>query len=158
MGESFSMGFWIKANYSEAGDPAIVSNKRWENGKNPGFILALVPYTARFNVGDGTNRMDYDFALPMDFYGGWSYLVLSIDLENKTVSLSVDFKEFDTVEIPDALKDALFIGVPGLVIGQDGSKVYNNSLPATIDDFLLIEGVLTQEDVAALATYYGVND
>ena len=157
LGESFSVSLWMKANYSEEGDPSIFSNKRWENGRNPGFILSLVPYSARFNVGNGSARMDYDFALPMDVYSGWTHLTFVVNLEDKTVSLSVDFKEFTTIKITEELKNCLFVGVPGLVFGQDGSKAYGNTLPATIDDVLVVSDVLTQEDVAALATYYGVN-
>lgn len=156
LGQSFSVSCWIKANYSEEGDPSIFANKRWENGRNPGFILALVPYTARFNVGNGNDRMDYDFALPMDFYQGWTHLILTVDLEAKTVSLSVDFGEFKTVEITDALKNYTFVGSPGIVFGQDASKKYGNALPATLDEILVVDGALTQADVDALAAYYGV--
>lgn len=151
---SFSVAFWLKTNGTD-GDPCIIANKDWSSGSNPGFLLALRSDNIKFNLGDGDNRMDEDFALPIDYNIGWIYVILSVDRDAGKVYFSYDFEPFTAVDITDELKDATFDGINGLVIGQDGTTEYD-PLPGTIDDLLIVNGALTEEDIALLAAYYGV--
>ena len=38
--DSFTLSFWVKELDSSSGDPALVSNKAWESGMNPGMTIA----------------------------------------------------------------------------------------------------------------------
>ncbi len=152
--DSYSVSFWMKVPGLVSGDPAIISNKNWSSGKNPGFILSLRTSDILFNVGNGVDRMDFENALPIDCMGGWMHVLLVVDREAGKVSISYDFDEFVTMDIPESLKSNPYNA--GLItIGQDTTKKYQ-SLPAVLDEVVIVADALTQDDVAALAAYYGV--
>lgn len=152
---SFTVSFWFKTPGTDS-DPCLISNKDWSSGSNPGFLLALRDTNIRFNLGDGDNRMDEDFNLPGDYLTGWVHAILSVDRDAGTASFYYDFELYTTVDLTDELKDCSFDGMSGLVVGQDGSTEYGEDLPAIIDDVLVVNGAITEDDVAALAAYYGV--
>ena len=57
--------------------------------------------------------------------------------------------------ISDALKDVDFNAKSQTVnIGQDGTGQYRVNLGAELDEFILLDGVLTDKDVAALKGVY----
>ena len=154
--DSFSIALWVKTT-GVTSDPSLISNKNWANGVNKGFILALRDkQDLRFNIGDGTNRADKPFALPSDYRTGWVHVVLVVDREAGVVKLSYDFDEFQTLTLPNNLKDTSFDAFEVLNIGQDGTGNYSASCTATVDEFMLFDGVLSEEDLTALAKYYGI--
>ena len=94
--------------------------------------------------------------LPSDYGTGWVYVVLVVDREKGEVKLSYDFGAFQTMTIPDTMKDASFDAFEVLNIGQDGTGSYSAACKATVDEFMLFDGLLDEDDLAALAQYYGV--
>ena len=151
---SFSVAFWMRTGGADS-DPAILSNKDWENGINKGFILSLKGVDLKFNVSDGQNRFDEDFRLPPDFRNGWVYVVFVVDRQAGQGRLSYDFGPFMTTTLPDEFKDLDFdAGFPTVNIGQDATGQYEVGLGAELDEFILVDGVLTDEDVAALKGVY----
>ncbi|MBP3377622.1 MAG: alkaline phosphatase family protein [Clostridia bacterium] len=152
--ESYSISFWMKVPSMVSGDPAIISNKNWSSGNNPGFIFSLRTSDTTFNVGNGSDRMDFENALPLDFVGGWMHVRLVVDRQAGTVGVAYDFGDIKTTEIPESLKNHPFNA--GLLnIGQDSTKKYQG-LPAVLDDIVIVQGALTKRDLMALAEYYGV--
>ena len=151
---SFSVAFWMRTGGADS-DPAILSNKDWENGINKGFILSLKGVDLKFNVSDGQNRFDEDFRLPPDFRNGWVYVVFVVDRQAGQGRLSYDFGPFMTTTLPDEFKDLDFdAGFPTVNIGQDATGQYEVGLGAELDEFILVDGVLTDEDVASLKGVY----
>ena len=152
---SFTVGLWVNTQ-GVTSDPSLFSNKNWVNGSNAGFILSLRNANdVKFNFGNGTNRMDKEVPLPSDYKTGWMYVLTVVDRENAEVRISVDFGDFVTVKIPDSLKNSTANAFNVLNIGQDGTGVYNADLAATVDEFMLFDGVLDKSDVAQLKKYYG---
>lgn len=155
--DSFTIALWIKTA-GVSSDPAIFSNKDWEKGTNNGFILSLRNSNdIKFNMGDGSSRMDKEIALPHDYQTGWMHLVLVFDRAAGQVRVSVDFGSFVTIAIPTSMKNLSANAYNVLNIGQDGTGNYSANLNATVDEFMIFEDAMTQENVAALARYYGVN-
>ena len=156
---SFTLAFWINLE-TVTGDPVIISNKDWETGKNPGF--AISPRNGsymRLNFGDGSNRIDCDIDLPADYATGWMHVIAIVDRDAGKISLCFDFGEIVSVDIPDSLKDTSLTTVfTSLNIGQDGTGEYEYSLPATVDEFMIFDGVFGAEDVEALANYFGIEN
>ncbi len=153
--DSFTVSMWLKTEGS-GGDPAIISNKDWESGKNKGIILSLRNgEDIRFNVGNGSSRMDADAILPSDYNEGWMHILLIVDREQNKVRFCYDFGLFSTTAIPSSLAKASFDGISGLNIGQDGTGVYEHRLPATVDELMIFDGALDTNEAAALAAYYG---
>ncbi len=151
---SFSVCLWMKTG-GVASDPVLFSNKDWNNGSKPGFVLSLRSGDVKFNAGNGSSRMDPVFQLPLDYADGWVHLALAVDREAGEVRFAYDFGEFVTAKIPDELKGSHFNAFRNLNIGQDGTGKYSAHLSAVLDDFLLIDGAMTQDDLAALAKHYG---
>ena len=153
---SFSAALWVKTR-GVTSDPVLLGNKDWGNGVYNGFVLSLRNSNdLKFNVGDGTSRADMECLLPSDYGTGWVYVVLVVDREKGEVKLSYDFGAFQTMTIPDTMKDASFDAFEVLNIGQDGTGSYSAACKATVDEFMLFDGLLDEDDLAALAQYYGV--
>ena len=153
---SFTIAMWVKT-MGASGDPALFSNKDWDKGVNKGYVLSLNgdERKIRFNAGDGVNRMDGDYPLPADYYEGWMHITLVVDRENGVVRMAYDFGTLIPTDIPASLLDDSWNGLSQLCIGSDGTGAYKFKLSATVDEFMLFEGVLTKDDMAKLAEYYG---
>ncbi len=151
--KSFSVALWMKTD-GAVYDPCLLSNKDWMGGNNPGFVFALRESDVIFNAGNGTDRKDTQYPLPADYAGGWVYLVLVVDREAGEIRFSYDFEALRSAEIPASLKDVSFDTNYKLNIGQDGTGHINLSLTATLDEYLIVDGVLTDADVAALKAHY----
>ncbi len=150
---SFSVSCWLRIT-ERTSDPCVFSNKNWDSGYNPGFVLSYISNNFRFNLGDGTNRMDADFGLPYDFLYGWVPVIFIVDRDAGTVSLSLDFKTPVTYQISDMLINASFDGIGTVTFGQDGTCSYKCSMPAVMDELVIYNRALTAEDIANLKSYY----
>jgi len=154
--DSLSVAVWVKIS-DIVGTPSLFSNKDFSAGENNGFLCGFrTPDDIIFNFGDGSNCKDIGMAYPSNYRRGWVHIVLVMDREAGKVNISTDFDEFREFEIPTELKDDFANALPVLNIGQDGTGNYSNRLNATVDEFILFDGALTQDDVTALASYYGV--
>lgn len=141
------------------GDPAIVGNQNWNSGKSPGFLVYFQGNFIGFNVGDGSNRMKERPTLPYDYQAAWTHVLVSADREANVVKISYNFEEFVVYNIPAGLQDDNFDNPTGSFnIGHDGSGAYGSKLKATMDEFMVFDGVFTDEDLAALEQYYGITE
>ena len=151
------MAFWLKASplSQTKADPGLISNKDWQEGKYKGFILSYRgTKDIKFNVGDGTNRMDYERPLPTNYDEGWMHVILTVDRENKKVRIYYDFiYEGNEEPIPSNLTGKSFDSLD-LNIGQDGTGLLEYKLPAQMDEFIMTADILSEADVAALKAYY----
>ena len=76
----FSVAVWVRttADFSSGG-PSIVANKDWNSGRNPGWTLGVGSNGRyEFNVGDGTNRCDYDGPSGALTDGQWHHVAFSM--------------------------------------------------------------------------------
>eukprot|EP00804_Cyclotella_cryptica_P007729 CCRYP_001349-RA/>CCRYP_001349-RA protein AED:0.03 eAED:0.03 QI:702/0.83/0.76/1/0.83/0.84/13/138/1465 len=80
---SFTM-YIIVAAYTpwqdfSSGGPSIISNKDWKSGRNPGWMLGVgADGRYEWNVGDGTNRCDYDGPAATMNDGKWHHVAFSL--------------------------------------------------------------------------------
>jgi len=155
--DSFSACLWMKTG-GVNGDPALFSNKDWASGYKPGYVLSLRSGDVKFNSGNGTSRMDAEYQLPLDFADGWVHVALVVDREAGEIRFAYDFGEFETTKIPAELKGAHLNAFRALNIGQDGTGKMGYALSAVLDEFILIDGVMTQEQLNALAVHYGADE
>lgn len=155
---SFSAAFWVKTN-GVSGDPCFLCNKDWKSGLNDGFVFSLRESDIKFNAGgrNKTERMDVVAALPMDYKEGWMHVILVVDRERQQVRIYEDFGLEGWGDIPAALRDVSFDALP-LRIGQDGMGTYGDHLAAQLDEFILTADVLSDEDIAALRTFYQASE
>ena len=153
--KSFSLALWLKSD-GVGSDPVILSDKVWASGYNPGFVVALDSTTILVNFGNGRERMDTAFRLPIDFTGGWVHAALTVDREAGEVRCAFDFGKPEIVKIPEKFADADFGcgDCEGVRIGQDATGKYA-PLSAVLDDFVLVDGALTADDLEKMKAFYG---
>lgn len=124
--QDFTIDFRVKTEGWD-GDPAIISNKDWNSGSNPGFNIALSPGGGQIdvNVGDGANRADLDAGLIAD--GTWHHVMATFDRDGE-VALYVDGELVQST-------DMSFVGNIdtdfNLNIGQDGTGNYSEGFSST---------------------------
>ena len=153
---SFTVSLWMKTDGVD-GDPVLLSNKNWGSGSLPGYVLSLRNGDIKFNAGDGTNRMDMESMLPENTFDRWVHVLLIVDREAAQVKIIYDFSIVDSMSIPDSLINDSFDSFPVLNIGEDGTGSYGLKLSAILDEFVLIDGALTDAEIAALAEHYGMS-
>ena len=153
--DSFSISLWVNTT-GVTKDPPLFSNKDWDSGKNPGYLLSINENGGlKFNAGDGSNRTDLEVTLPLDYRYGWMHVILVVDSAAGQIKIAVDFGEFKTLTLPEALRESPFDALDVLTIGQDSTGVYYVPLTASIDEFMIFDGALTEAELAQLAAYYG---
>ena len=153
--DSFSVSMWVKTT-GVSSDPSLFSNKDWNNGALEGYVLSIRSSNdIKFNLGDGESRVDLEKLLPSNYQSGWMHVLLVVDRTAEEIRLAVDFGKFTSASLPAGMKGVSFDGYDVLNIGQDGTGNYGASLAATVDEFMVFDGALTADDVAALAEYYG---
>ena len=152
--DSFTVAFWLMTPGTRS-DPSLVSNKDWESGNNKGFIISLREDDIKFNLGDGSERMDSEFPLPDGYKDKWMHVLFTVNRDEGVVGFAYDFGELAVFPISDALSGVSFDGISDITIGQDGTGKYVSNVPGYIDDFIILKGAVTAEDIATLASYYG---
>ncbi len=152
---SFSVSFWIKTD-GVTGDPAIISNKNWENGGNDGFVLSLRSGDIKFNAGSKSAgiRMDATASLPLDYKEGWMHVILTVNRAERKVKLYIDFSLESELDIPDGFSGSSLDAL-NMNIGQDGTGNYGDHLPAQLDEMIITRDVLSESDITALKKFYG---
>lgn len=98
--DSFTVSVWVnhtgnfpdnRSTGGSADDPAILSNKDWNSGANTGwFIGAGADGRWQWNVGDGTDRADYDSASSLLSNGQWHHLCVVHDRSTNEARLYYD--------------------------------------------------------------------
>lgn len=131
---------------SWTGDPAIISNKNWSNGYNRGFVIAAKTNGDwKFNMGDGTSRIDLDGDAIDD--GAWHHLAVTYDANGtKAVYQDGTLINSTTTNLSNNVANAAL----RLFMGQDGTGTYAYNFPGDIAEVRIWTTALTAADLAAL--------
>lgn len=164
--DSFTVAFWVKTTgemNTTAGnaDPCIISSSSWHSGINPGLTLAYRnDYNGiRCNIADG-NAHDYiDAPFASGEGEGWTHIVAMIDRDNDQIHMVYNFTQKFSQKIQDALQSSSLTSSYPLNIGHDGSGTYTNKLTnLMVDEFMIYDGILSNDEVAELAGAYGMGN
>ena len=155
--DSFSIGFWMKV-MSNSQDPVIVGNQKHASGSNPGFALGFKYDWLDFKAGNKKTYTDNRGTLPEDYHDAWTYAVMVVDRENARIGFSFDFGEFEFSDLEEGFEDIDLTCKQKVNIGQDGSGVYPIKTPGIYDEMIFVDGVLTDDDIAALKSVYVHDD
>ena len=124
-------------------DPAIFSNKNWSNGLNKGFVVAgnTDGSTWKFNIGDGTNRIDIDGGIIDD--DEWHHIAITYDADgDKHVYQDGNLINTSSANISSATNTGL-----DLALMQDGNLNYGSSLASDISELRIWNRALSQSDI-----------
>ena len=177
-GKSFTFAFWINpTDLTTQGNnkeyEPILSTMTSYSGKANGFTLMLNTNNDRifFNASDGTQRYYNNSipgytgtdAFPENFVGNWTHIAITVNVGEDGQAyyrMYVNFtlvyeSKFNNV-YSSANEYSSDINGDVLTVGQYSSGTFANPLDANIDELLILEDALTEEDIAAMAAYYGI--
>jgi hypothetical protein len=163
----FSVALWMKStssfddNRGNGGtnyDPAIISNKNWNSGTNAGWVIAGNASNAGFNgvgnlewnIGDGSNRVDFDATNVPVNDGSWHHIVVTHDRDGDA-EFFLNGRKVGAATISHL--GNIDSGLPTCV-ATDGTlgTVWENRFPGAIDDVAIWRRLLTTEEVTSLYT------
>ncbi|MEQ8763753.1 MAG: Ig-like domain-containing protein [Planctomycetota bacterium] len=140
----FTVSFWIRTSQT-IGDSPFVSNKDWSSPNNIGWIIAAQGDSLHWQWsfrGDQSSRVDFDEAGTITD-NIWHHLVVTHDRDGDAVFYQDGVRLFNT---PIAGAGDIDSGLP-LLIGQDGTALYDAPLLGLVDDFALWRRVLDASEV-----------
>jgi hypothetical protein len=143
--QDFTIEFWVKAiEYS--GDPSFISNKNWDSGRNPGFVIsAQQGQYWKVNIGDGVDRLDVQGGYIQP--GQWHHLAVSFDRDALMKAYEdgaiVGFYSMNTI-------DDINSGLP-LVINQDGTTSYSFDFEGNYRDIRIWNAVIPESTITEWA-------
>lgn len=126
---------------SWSGDPSIFSNKNWASGGNKGFIMACNGSGWKFNISDGSTRIDLNGGTIND--NEWHHIAVTYDADG-------DKKVYQNGVLINSTSDILAGAVDNalsLALGQDGTLSYNNHLNANINEIRIWNTVLSETNI-----------
>ena len=170
--ESFTIALWMKTPSAHVSSP-IIMNKEWDTSEN-GLHVALERDTSkprgqesyiRYGFGNNASTVSVskDVSLPENFYSGWFHLIISVDRENREVTLVYDFGEAHTLKISSIYdanidKTNLTTIYNYLTLGNDATGEAEYKSGFSVDEFMIFDGAFDRADINKLAEYFGVNE
>ncbi|MBR4727029.1 MAG: alkaline phosphatase family protein [Clostridia bacterium] len=153
----FSILFWVLADAHLPEQICVLGNKSPEHGLHQarGFNVLLRNHAIMVQYGCGNDDTDTVTAFGADQYSGWIHVALSFDTQSGETVCYLNFQRAHTDRIAAPYAESLPQGGT-FVIGDDDRMNYNRSrgLIFRMDDLLILDGTLTDADVAALGKLY----
>ncbi|MFB6454412.1 LamG-like jellyroll fold domain-containing protein [Chitinophaga sp. Hz27] len=138
----FTIECRVKLNSGFAGDPSIISNKNWANGKNKGFIFSAVSGNSwKVNVGDSLNRVDLNGNIIAD--GKWHHLAVTFDRDG----LVKMYEDGTLVNSASMAGIGNITSAYPLAIGQDGTLSYGYKLDGSIAEVRIWDKVIPENEL-----------
>lgn len=141
--EDFAFGFWYKSEKGGASEGALMSNKDWASGGNPGYAIGNFSNGLRMNfTADGAGRKDiYNIGANND---DWHYVVINVD-RNAKMKAYVDNALVNETAIDDVKGKSINVG--DFVIGADGLK--NNGVDNVyLDEVRVFKRLMSDQERA----------
>jgi len=151
-GTSFTIECWMRADLPYEGDPALISNKDWDSGANPGWVLSARGDDWKFNIADKTGlRFDAAITTPDVNDGFWHHLAVIVDRSKQEYVLITD----NSVTVAQSMVSGEGVALgdidTGLPIGimQDGTGNYawGYKMPGAVDEVRIWNSALSPETV-----------
>jgi hypothetical protein len=110
-------------------DPSVISNKDWNRGVAPGFILAFAVINPmcdmRLNVGTGTQELDVTSTVGTLCSGEWHHVAATFERRGSGVAIALYVDG-----VPQGRATASTFGDTSsslpIVVGQDGTTRYSD--------------------------------
>ena len=144
-GDEFAVALWVCVPQTFRGYPAIISNKDWRNGNNPGFVMNGFDKYVQMNIGvPGGERFDlrpYDLEL-----GKWTFYAVTRGRNGVVRFYQGGQGGYLYWMAEKAPEIALVTGMP-FCLGQDGTSARKNEFSGDIDEFALWTRSLSHDEV-----------
>lgn len=147
--QNFSLSFWYCSDNGVANGGAMIANKNYSSGGNPGFAIGDFNDGLRFNfTADFGSRTDIRPLSPID--GVWHHLVINVD-RSKSYIAYLDGQLVKEVAIKNDETKSIDVDGSSFVIGADGFG-YNGLNDAYIDELYVFKHTLTTPEIIELYT------
>ncbi|MDR1440117.1 MAG: metallophosphoesterase, partial [Clostridiales bacterium] len=154
---SLSISGWVNIGSARGGDPAIISNKNWDSGGNPGFAVIVDTRwkEIKLNYATAAGRIDNVVARTDPGQTGWQHIAVVFDAENGVI------RAYDNGAMRMAIPFDL-TGGPGngnaILLGNayaNGGSYYNGDgrgcdAELLMDAFAVSEAALTDAEIRSL--------
>lgn len=154
---SFSVMFWYKAEANIQTEGAIIGNKHWISGANPGFTIGDMREGITLNINTpGNSRKDTGrYSVATD--GTWHHVAAVIDrTDAKKMTLFIDGRAEDPTDISDQTGS---IDVSDFILGasnkEDGTK-FLAVADAHIDELSVYNYAIPEDLIKKTVEKYGV--
>lgn len=149
---------WLKTDRSLTGSVCVFASRSFGEGQSvKGISVQMRCNDTVFVIADGDDDFEVTLPFPEALSHGWTNVAFSLSRSEKKLYCYNDFElsaEYDVEECYlGALCDKPF------VFGDNSEKTYNRiKNPSTFfaDDFFIINGVLSKNELCALKKYYGL--
>jgi hypothetical protein len=146
----FSVALWVRSEGWDS-DAAMISNKDWNSGGNPGWAIAGGGGNNgswQWNYSDGSSRVDFDPSVSQASIaeGGWNHLCVTHDRDG-LATFYFDGQLIGERDI-SAVTGSLDAGLP-TVLGTDGAEasVWEYWFHGAFDDVRIYNRVLSDAEV-----------
>ncbi|GAA3584663.1 hypothetical protein GCM10022395_35810 [Snuella lapsa] len=143
--QNYSIGIWVNTTSSN-NDPAIISDKDWGSGGNPGFVIVYKGGVWGLNASDGSSRIDLEGSAIND--GNWHFLMATFD-RSGNASIYKDGVLEGAADI-SGLGD-MTSGYP-IRIGQDGTGNYGVPFNGNIGNAYIYDYALSASEIQSIST------
>lgn len=149
---------WLKTECSLTGSVCVFASRSFGEGQSVrGISMQMRCNDTVFVIADGDDDFEVTVPFPETLSHGWTNVAFSLSRSEKKLYCYNDFElsaEYDIEErYLGALCDKPF------VFGDNSEKTYNRiKNPSTFfaDDFFIVNGVLSNDELCALKKYYGL--
>lgn len=147
---SFSVAFWYRSKSNCKAEGAIIGNKNWYSGSNPGFTIGDMRegVTLNMNVSGGKRKDTGRWSSATD--DTWHHIAAVVDrAETNTMKLYIDAKCMDTVGI-SSLSGTVDVDGIDFLLGASTNNSAGKSMgleDAYIDELSVYKAALTDEQI-----------
>lgn len=155
---SFSVAVWLKTERSVNEECVVCGNKDWwwQKRRERGFSLVMKNNDTVFLLGSGADEFGLVTPFPEGHGDGWLHTAVSVDKEQRELRIYYDFRLIRRFPLEEQFLCDLDSGAPFVagndVGGKNNTEIFPNLF--RMDDLLVFADALTDDDVAALKTYY----
>jgi len=147
--ERYTIELWIKAGNDNGSDPAIMGDKDWDSGGNPGFILCRSGSSWKINFANNkSERYDIGSSKPIED-GRWHHLAITFDKTNEC-NVYQDGELVNSSPLTYKPEDNMTSPYNYICFAQEGTQQYSGGSPnwsGTFNEVRIWTDVLSAETI-----------
>ncbi len=126
--DKYTIEAWIKADDNNTSDPCIISDKDWDSGGNPGFVITRQGNQWKINFANQT-RARYDIGKAAIIEDGrWHHIAVTFDKTNECIVYQ-DGEQIAYGKLAYTEADDMTSPYDYICLAQGGSEVYDYGGP-----------------------------
>ncbi len=154
--DSFSVAVWVETDLELIDCAVVCTNKDWTGDRDDkGFGIILESHDIVFSLAIGDDCIEPVIPFDSRTTDGWVHFMASVDRQKQKIDFYLNFRHITSVDLPEGFTTDF--DNSRFTIGNDKPNTYNNVeniITLRMDDLIVLDGVLTEDDVKAFEEYY----